>query len=126
LLTFTAWQLTAGGLLLVPPAMILEPGFPPLSPIGLAGLGYLSLIGAAATYILWFRGVDRMAPSAISSLGFLSPVSAVILGWVILGQSLSPGQLVGALVILISVWSGQNAAASMPRAPHRGGGRPEL
>jgi len=28
-LTFTAWQLTAGGILMIPVALILEPGFPP-------------------------------------------------------------------------------------------------
>ena len=36
-LTFTAWQLTAGGLLLVPLALLLEPPLPPLSGLNLLG-----------------------------------------------------------------------------------------
>ena len=56
-LTFTAWQLTAGGLILLPIALFFEPALPALSATNLAGLAWLGLIGAALTYWLWFRGV---------------------------------------------------------------------
>ncbi|MGO4840861.1 EamA family transporter, partial [Rhizobiaceae sp. 2RAB30] len=91
-LTFTAWQLTAGGLLLLPVALWVEPPLPALSANNLLGFAYLGLIGAALTYILWFRGIARLEPSVVSPLGFLSPMTAVILGWSVLGQSLSPLQ----------------------------------
>ncbi|MGL4290189.1 MAG: EamA family transporter, partial [Phreatobacter sp.] len=94
-LTFTAWQLTAGGILLVPIALLLEPPLPALTVTNIAGLAYLGLIGAALTYILWFRGVARLEPSVVASLGFLSPVTAVILGWWALGQALTPLQIIG-------------------------------
>ena len=42
-------------------------------------------------------------------LGMMSPVTAVILGWVVLGQSLSLLQGFGALIVLGSVWAGQRA-----------------
>ncbi|MHA3976784.1 EamA family transporter [Halovulum sp. GXIMD14794] len=113
-LTFTAWQLTAGGLLLVPLAALLEPPLPPLTGENLGGLLWLGLIGAAATYWLWFRGVARIEPSAISMLGMMSPVTAVVLGWALLGQSLTPVQIGGAIVVLGSVWLGQRAARPRP------------
>lgn len=108
-LSFTAWQLTAGGAILLPLALIVEPALPPLSVINLAGLVWLCLIGAAATYALWFRGVARLEPGAVSMLGMMSPVTAVILGWIWLGQSLSLLQGVGATIVLGSVWFGQRA-----------------
>jgi probable blue pigment (indigoidine) exporter len=108
-LSFTAWQLTAGGLILLPLAVVLEPPLPPLTGTNLAGLIWLGLIGAAATYALWFRGVARLAPSAVSMLGMMSPVTAVVLGWVWLDQSLTPLQSLGAIVVLASVWAGQRA-----------------
>lgn len=108
-LSFTAWQLTAGGLILLPLAVILEPPLPPVTAANLAGLVWLGLIGAAATYAIWFRGVARLEPGAVSMLGMMSPVTAVILGWIWLGQSLSPVQLFGATVVLGSVWAGQRA-----------------
>lgn len=110
LLTFTAWQLTAGGLLLLPAALLLEPALPPLTATHLGGLVYLGLIGAALTYALWFRGVARLSPAQVAPLGFLSPLSAVLLGWLVLGQGLSPLQMLGAAVVLFSLWVGQGGA----------------
>ncbi|MBB3611840.1 EamA family transporter [Rhizobium sp. BK602] len=106
-LAFTAWQLTAGGLLLLPVALLLEPPLPALTGANLLGFAYLGLIGAALTYILWFRGLSRLEPAVISPLGFLSPMTAVILGWAVLGQQLSPIQIFGMVIVLGSVWLSQ-------------------
>ena len=114
LLTFTAWQLTAGGLLLLPFAFWLEPELPDLSADNVLGLTYLGLIGAAFTYVLWFRGIQRIEPSAVSALGFLSPVTALILGWVLLGQDLGTLQIIGVVIVMVSVWMAQ-VAAQRPR-----------
>ena len=114
-LTFAAWQLSAGGLLLLPAALWLEPPLPARSAANLLGLTYLGLIGAALTYILWFRGIARLEPSVVSPLGFLSPMTAVILGWAVLGQALSPLQLAGMAVVLGSVWLSQHAQRQHPQ-----------
>ncbi|WP_051231325.1 EamA family transporter [Kaistia adipata] len=108
-LAFTAWQLTAGGLLLLPVALWFEPALPPLTGANLAGLAYLGLIGAALTYILWFRGIAKLGPAVVSPLGFLSPLTAVLLGWWWLGQTLSPAQILGMVIVLGSIWFGQRA-----------------
>ncbi|WP_210327629.1 EamA family transporter [Aminobacter carboxidus] len=113
-LTFTAWQLTSGGLLLLPVALLQEPSLPALSTANLLGLAWLGLIGAALTYILWFRGIARLEPSVVSPLGFLSPMTAVILGWSVLGQSLSAAQIFGMVVVLGSVWLSQRAQQAKP------------
>jgi len=106
-LTFTAWQLVAGGVLLLPAAAILEPSLPNLSNENIFGLIYLGLIGAGLTYLLWFRGLAQLTPNAIAPLGFLSPVTAVLLGWIVLGQSLSTLQLAGSAIIFFSIWLSQ-------------------
>ncbi len=108
-LTFTSWQLTAGGILLLPVALLAEPALPPLTALNVTGLAYLGLIGAALTYVLWFRGVAKLEPAVVSSLGFLSPISAVLLGWGVLGQSLSAAQLAGMAIVVASVWLSQRA-----------------
>lgn len=111
-LTFTAWQLTAGGLLLAPFALALEPALPMPTLPNLLGFAYLGLIGAAVTYILWFRGLSRLEPAAVSALGFLSPLVAVLLGWSLLGQALDAFQIAGVAVVLASVWISQRAQAA--------------
>ncbi|HEV7317852.1 MAG TPA: EamA family transporter [Ensifer sp.] len=109
MLTSTAWQLTAGGLLLVPVALVLEPSIPVPTIPNLFALAWLSVIGAALTYVLWFRGVARLESSAVSALLFLSPLTAVVLGWVFLGQALSAFQLAGILLVIGSIWLSQRA-----------------
>lgn len=118
-LTFTAWQLTTGGLLLLPLALVFEPGLPRLTAMNAAGFLWLGLAGAALTYFLWFRGIARLGPEAVTGLGFLSPLTAVLLGWLVLGEALSLPQLLGTIVVIGSVIVGsrpdrpqQSAAAS--------------
>lgn len=123
-LTFTAWQLTAGGLLLAPLALMLEPAFPLPTAKTLAGLAWLGLIGAALTYYLWFRGIARLGPAAVTGFGFLSPLSAVVLGWLVLGQQLTGLQGLGALIVLASVWQGQRAARAAPARAQEPAPRP--
>lgn len=109
LLTFTAWQLTAGGLLLVPVALIFEPTTPDLTVANLLGLVWLGLIGAALTYVLWFRGIARLESVVVSQLLFLSPLTAVLLGWVFLDQVLNLPQVSGIVIVIGSIWLGQRA-----------------
>ena len=109
LLTFTAWQLAAGGLLLAPLAFALEPALPSPSLENLAGYLYLGLPGAALTYYIWFRGVARIEAPVVSLLGLMSPVTALLLGWIVLGQDLSAPQLAGVGVVMASFWLGQRA-----------------
>ncbi|MER9795599.1 DMT family transporter [Mesorhizobium sp. M0142] len=107
LLTFTAWQLTAGGLLLVPVALLFEPSIPLPTAANLLGLVWLGLIGAALTYVLWFRGIARLESAVVSSLLFLSPVTAVLLGWVFLDQTLTLPQIAGVVFVIGSIWLAQ-------------------
>lgn len=118
-LTFTSWQLAAGGLLLLPAALWMEPALPPLTMAHVAGFAYRGLIGGAVTYVLWFRGISTLGPTTVAPLGLLSPVAAVLLGWSNLNQALSLTQAVGMGLVLISVWLGQRALAGnrIPKAP---------
>lgn len=109
LLAFTGWQLTAGGLLLAPVALATE-GLPPVPDLkALAGFAWLALIGTALAYALWFQGLARLPVTAVSFLPLLSPVVATLLGWLVLGQSLTLLQGLGFALALISI-----AAAQLP------------
>jgi probable blue pigment (indigoidine) exporter len=103
-LVMTSWQLVAGGIVLLP-IMLLAEGLPsePLSGRNVAGFAVLTLVGTALAYTLWFRGIGRLPVGRVAFLGLLSPVVAVTSGWLVLGQSLSPGQALGAVIVLGSV-----------------------
>ncbi|MEO3977571.1 EamA family transporter [Streptomyces sp. CAU 1734] len=128
LLTFTGWQLTVGGLVLVPVALIGE-GLPrTLTGENLWGFAYLGIIGALLAYALWFRGVERLPALAVSFLSFASPLAATLLGWFVLDQALSPLQITGALIVVAAVVLAQPRPArrtpAPPPAPARAGEQP--
>ncbi|MBF2047026.1 MAG: DMT family transporter [Leptolyngbya sp. IPPAS B-1204] len=117
LIVFTAWQLTVGGLLLLPIALIVEGPITELSRTNLWGFIYLGLIGTGLAYALWFRGICRLSPSAVSALGLMSPVVATLIGYVFLQQTLTPIQLLGAVIVLGSVLLGQQPRLPEPHLP---------
>lgn len=118
-LALAAWQLTLGGLILLPVALLVE-GLPPVpTPLNGLGLAYLVLIGTALAYWFWVRGITTLG-SSVAFLGLLSPTVATILGAVLLGQWLGGIQLLGIAVILGSTVAGmllsrRPAAAVTPR-----------
>ncbi|WP_366655252.1 EamA family transporter [Fodinicurvata sp. EGI_FJ10296] len=125
-LTFASWQLVIGGLLLAPAAILIDPPMPTISVANLAGYFYLALIGGAVTYTVWFWGVAQLGPITPTTLGFFSPVSALFLGWIILGQSMTSLQLSGVVLIVVSVAVGvwmQRTIIAQRAQPGRGPGR---
>ncbi len=106
-LALTGWQLAIGGLMLAPAAWLADAPLPSLGLTQGLAYAYLSLAGALLAYALWFRGIARLPTVAVASLGLLSPLTAVVLGWVILSQSISGIALAGLVVVLGSVFAVQ-------------------
>ncbi|WP_431917483.1 EamA family transporter [Nonomuraea jabiensis] len=120
LLATTGWQLVAGGLLLLPVALLVE-GAPPATLTGanLAGYAYLTIIGSALAYVLWFRGLRLLSATKVTFLGLLSPVVATALGWLVLGQELTAAQALGAVVVLAALVVAQRRPArTLTETPH--------
>ncbi|MDJ0316403.1 EamA family transporter [Arthrobacter antibioticus] len=106
-LTTTAWQLLAGGISLTL-LMLAYEGLPtqPLSVPNMIGYLYLTLMGTALAYFCWFRGLSKLPAGSAAFLGLLSPVVAIVLGWLLVGQSLNLWQILGILVVLVSIVAG--------------------
>jgi probable blue pigment (indigoidine) exporter len=107
----TGWQLLIGGIVLLPIAVLADPPLHQVTMTQAAGYLWLCVAGAMLAYGLWFRGISRLSPVAVSAMSLLSPVTAVLLGWVFLGQSIKGMALVGLIVVLASVLSIQRALA---------------
>ena len=114
LLAFTSWQLVAGGLVILPVMLAVE-GLPSeLSARNVAGYAWLSLVGCALAYTIWFRGIGKLPVAATSVLALISPIVAALIGFVALDQALTSLQLVGVLIILAAVTITQWWAARRP------------
>jgi probable blue pigment (indigoidine) exporter len=103
----TGWIFLLAGLTLLPVTLLIE-GLPDhLTARNIGGLIYLVLISGILAYALWFWGLQRLSASAVTFLTLLNPVTAAVLGWVILDQRFNNWQVLGAVLILISVVLGQ-------------------
>ncbi|MHC3491304.1 EamA family transporter [Pectobacterium brasiliense] len=106
-LPLTGWQLFLGGLMLAPVAWLADAPLPALTLPQWAAYSYLCLAGAVLAYGLWFRGVSRLPTVAVASLGLLSPLTAVVLGWALLSQSMTGTAFLGLAIVLASVFAVQ-------------------
>jgi probable blue pigment (indigoidine) exporter len=110
----TGWQLLLGGVLLLPLTLLVEGAPPALTARSLAGFAYLSLIGTALAFVLWFNGIRRLPTAAPPLLGLAGPVTGAVLGWVILGQSLAPVQFVGFVITIGAIVYGATLGSRTP------------
>ncbi|MGW2554513.1 EamA family transporter [Streptomyces sp. NPDC001635] len=110
-LTLAGWQLTVGGLLLLPLTLAVE-GVPQRIDAGAAG-GYLWLgsMGGLIAYALWFRGIGRLTVAASAPLVLLSPLVATVIG-IAQGESLSPPQALGFALALTALVAAQLGPAA--------------
>lgn len=111
-LAFAGWQVTAGGLLLLPLALVVEGAPPALDAPAVAGYAWLGLVGTLLAYWLWLDGVARLPIAAVSFLPLLSPAVAALLGWLVAGETLTVPQRVGFALALTAI-----AAAQLPARP---------
>lgn len=65
---------------------------------------FIVLIGTVLPYLLVLAGVNALSPQVASIIGMLEPVLAGIFGWILLNETFSSIQLVGAAVVLIGIF----------------------
>ena len=112
----TGWTFLLAGITLLPITLLAE-GLPDqLTGRNVGGLVYLVLVSGIVAYALWFWGLQHLSASSVTFLSLLNPVVAAVLGWVVLDQRLNGWQLLGAVVVLVSVVLGQEATLDRLRS----------
>jgi probable blue pigment (indigoidine) exporter len=106
-LASTAWQLTAGGLFLLPVAAVVEGPPPALSTPTLLAFGYVALIATALAFAAWFTGLRHLPAGTVGLIGLLNPATGVLLGTAVAGEVLTVQQLCGLALVLTGVVLGQ-------------------
>ncbi|MFC6287315.1 EamA family transporter [Nocardioides sp. GCM10027113] len=109
MLTFAAWQLVAGGIVLVPVAVLVEGAPPALDARAVGGFLYMGLVATGLAYVAWFTGLRRMPAGAVALIGLLNPVAGVVIGVLLAGEVFGPVQALGMLLVLGGVLAGQPA-----------------
>ncbi|WOL06029.1 WAT1-related protein [Canna indica] len=105
----TGWHMVIGGLPLLAISILNhDPAFSgkivDISSGDILALCYTSLFGSAISYGVFFYFATRGSLTRLSSLTFLTPMFASIFGYLYLGETFSPLQLVGALVTIVAIY----------------------
>ncbi|PWN01623.1 EamA family transporter [Nocardioides silvaticus] len=103
---FAGWQLTAGGVVLVPLSVVEGPPAH-VDGGGVAGYLWLGIVGGLVAYTLWFRGIGRLPVTSVAMLGLLSPIVAAALGALVLGETFAPLQVAGFSLALVAILGSQ-------------------
>ncbi|MFI0544927.1 EamA family transporter [Streptomyces sp. WSLK1-3] len=127
----TAWQLTAGGLMLLPAAVAVEGAPPRLTAPGFLAFCYVALVATALAFAVWFAGLRHLPAGTVGLIGLLNPVTGVLLGVAVAGESLTLQQVCGLALVLAGVVLGRPAragrrvsSAAVAAAPHKPEHRP--
>jgi probable blue pigment (indigoidine) exporter len=105
----TAWQLLAGGLVLLPAAAVVHGPPPALDGPAVTGFAYVSLVATAVAYLAWFTGLRRLPAGTVGLIGLLNPLTGVLLGTMLAGEGLTFAQVVGIGLVLGGVLAGSGA-----------------
>jgi drug/metabolite transporter (DMT)-like permease len=104
-LRVAAGQLTASTLILAPVALVIDRPWTLPSPslTVIAALVALASLSTALAYLIYFRILARAGATNLLLVTFLIPVSAIMLGTLILGEQLSPRHVVGMAAIALGL-----------------------
>src|SRR3954447_20432922 len=104
-LSVTTGQLTAGAAMMLPIALLVDKpwthAFPPLTAWG--AIVALALLCTAFGYVLYFRLIETSGATNALLVTLLVPPVAIVLGGLLLGETLAPQDLIGLGLIAIGL-----------------------
>ena len=65
---------------------------------------YLAVIGSALTFLLLYWLLPRLTVAQLQSISLITPPGAVMLGWLLGGETFLVSSLLGAALVLAGVW----------------------
>lgn len=96
--------LLMGGLIMIPAGLIFEDKSNwKFDFIAISSIIYLALFGTVVTFTIYYWLIKKMNIVILSLNAFITPVVAVILGWIVLNEKLSLQVLIGSLLVFIGI-----------------------
>jgi drug/metabolite transporter (DMT)-like permease len=103
----TAIQMLTGGALLLTFGLLTDEPFQPLTwvqyPDAFAAWLYLIFVGSLAGFTAYTWVLQHAPISRVSTYAYVNPVVAVVLGVIILGETVTPAMFIGGAIIVASV-----------------------
>ena len=111
-LALTSWQLIAGGATLVVPALLWEGPPPAIDAAAGAAFVYVSVVATALAFVCWFAGLRHLPAGAVGVVGLLNPITGVLIGVLLAGETATGRQWVGLGVACVGMLVAQRTTRS--------------
>ena len=101
-----AWQMIFGTVPLLLLGFVVDgnPARFHWTPMSIFCLLYLAVIGSALTFLLLYWLLPRMSVTNLQTISLITPPGAVMLGWLLGGETFPVWSLLGAAFVLAGVW----------------------
>jgi Permeases of the drug/metabolite transporter (DMT) superfamily len=121
LVTIHGWGMLVGAGVLFVAAVVGKQPLMPTSwgPSGLIALVYLAIASSIFGFLMFFELLTRMPTAELNLIGYIQPIAAAMLGWVIFGHSVAPTTVVGFAVIVIGFLLVHHTSVETVLAAHR-------
>ena len=70
---------------------------------GVGAVVYLAIFGSCLSYTTYIWLIREVTPDKLATIAYVNPLVAVILGWLVLGETLNTWQFLGMVVLLFGV-----------------------
>ena len=97
-----AAQVSASALLAALPALLVGVTHAPVNASALWGILALGILGTGFAYVWNYRNIELAGSVIASSVTYVTPVIAVVLGFLVLGERLTLLQAAGGVLVLVS------------------------
>lgn len=105
-LVSNAWSCSIGALFFLPLAAYQARAvdFASVPMAAWAGIAYLAVFASAIGFVWWYRGVREIGAARASVFINLNPVFGSLIGWLTLGEQLTPARLAGMAFVVTGVY----------------------
>ena len=114
------WQVAISAVMLLAIAPLFGPLWRDPTAFHWAGMAYQVIAVISLAFPLWFWLLTVYPPSSVTSFSFLTPVVAVLLGWLLLGEPLGWSTLAALGLVAAGLWLVNRPAAPAPATPREG------
>ena len=98
----TAWAMVLGATIQLAFSVALDESIAAVDPTveAVLALLYLSVFAGAVAFVVYFQLIERIGPVQVNTMSYLTPITAMIIGGVLLGEAIPSASIAGFGVIL--------------------------
>ena len=76
-------------------------------PASIIAVVYMGIVASALAFVLYYYLLKEMSAISVSSIIYITPVVAILIGWVMLNESITPQIITGMLVTFVGIFVSQ-------------------